>query len=212
MAVAATKGLADGELFPFDEALKNLQEIVNAVQIPITFDFESGFAVQPDQVKENCKEVFELGVVGINFEDQVIGNNSVYSIEEQKARIKAIQEAKQESGRGVFINARTDIFLQTPPDNHTNEHAQDAIERSREYAEAGADGFFVPGLTNKELIKLICESSPLPVNIMIDTNTKIEDVLGLGVSRISFGPYQYFKTMAALAEDIMAGCRLKALI
>lgn len=42
-----------------------------------------------------------------------------------------------------------------------------ALERRDAYAKAGANSFFVPGLTNSELIREICAHSPIPLNVMM---------------------------------------------
>jgi 2-methylisocitrate lyase-like PEP mutase family enzyme len=59
--------------------------------------------------------VIEAGAIGINFEDQVVGGEGLYSIEEQSDRIAAVREAADKSSIPLFINARTDVFLKTLP-------------------------------------------------------------------------------------------------
>jgi 2-methylisocitrate lyase-like PEP mutase family enzyme len=77
----------------------------------------------------------------------------------------------------------------------------DAIERARAYAEAGADGIFVPGLVDTKLISRFAQSSPLPVNIMIGDGTSPPQVLAEhGVARVSYGPSPYLTAMKALEE------------
>ncbi len=100
----------------------------------------------------------------------------------------------------IFINARTDSFLKAAPETHTTKMLEDAITRARAFADAGADGFFAPGLADETMIARLCEESPLPVNIIAlphvpDTKT----LTGLGVARISYGPVPY-KRMAAWLE------------
>ncbi len=81
----------------------------------------------------------------------------------------------------------------------------DALERRDAYAKAGANGFFVPGLTNVELIRKICANSPIPVNVMMTGELKsVSDVARLGVARVSFGPKPYMRAIDQLAKEFNA--------
>lgn len=198
-SVAAANGYADAEEIPLDRVIWNIERIVSSVDLPVSIDFEGGYGVSPDKLSENVGRVIETGAIGINFEDQVVGGEGLYSIEQQSARIRAIRNAADEKGISLFINARTDIFLKNLPANDTEELVKEAIERAEAYADAGASGFFAPGLRNAELIKLLCERSPLPVNIFVipgvPSNKKMAD---LGVARVSYGPGPYRQMIEAL--------------
>jgi 2-methylisocitrate lyase-like PEP mutase family enzyme len=205
-AVAASHGYKDGENFPFEKALENLKEITKNVTTPVNFDFEAGFSNTIEGLQNNLTKVIECGVVGINFEDQVIEKEGArHSIENQCKRITAIREVIDKTLSDVFINARTDIFLQKPVPEHSKEDLNEAIERSIAYAKAGAHGFFAPGLENREFIKELCEASPIPVNIMIKNEIEIKNLAELGVSRVSFGPYIYLEVMSKLENYIEEG-------
>jgi 2-methylisocitrate lyase-like PEP mutase family enzyme len=81
----------------------------------------------------------------------------------------------------------------------------EAIERGRAYAAAGASGFFVPGLIEPALIERICAASALPVNIMMKAGAPDPAALArLGVSRISYGPGPYRAMMEKLKEAAAA--------
>jgi 2-methylisocitrate lyase-like PEP mutase family enzyme len=80
-----------------------------------------------------------------------------------------------------------------------------AIERGRAYADAGADGLFVPGLADERLIGLVVEGSPLPVNVMFNASMPPAARLAeLGVARISHGPGPYRLAMKTLADAARA--------
>lgn len=90
--------------------------------MPVSFDFESGFASKLSDLIENVEHVIKTGAIGINFEDQIIRKEKArYSIEEQCKRIKAIKEAIKELLPNMFINARTDIFLQKDTSEHNEQ-------------------------------------------------------------------------------------------
>src|SRR5687767_8739946 len=52
-SVAAAHGFGDGEGLPLDLAVANAARVVAAVELPVTLDFEGGYAVEPGRVGEN---------------------------------------------------------------------------------------------------------------------------------------------------------------
>lgn len=201
-AVAADQGYSDGEVIPLEYCLNNLERIVKSVELPVTFDFESGYSSNADELKIATKKIIEIGAAGINFEDQKIGGNGLYDIPEQCARIRAIREAADESGVPLFINLRTDVFFHGDFAHHSEGMVGEAIERAKAYAKAGADGLFVPGLRELTLIKQLCNNSTLPVNIMMLPGVpKQKDLVSVGVSRISYGPTPYCQLMEAFKSQ-----------
>jgi 2-methylisocitrate lyase-like PEP mutase family enzyme len=200
-SVAAANGFGDGEKLPLDFALANLERIVANVNAPVTIDFEGGYTRDNAELKENIQKVIAAGAIGINFEDRIIGGKELYTIEEQCTRIDAIRTASEQAAIPLFINARTDVFLQTYPAKHDEAQLDESIRRAAAYASAGASGLFAPGLRDTEFIQKLCELSPLPVNIMVlpDTPSTVE-LAKLGVARISYGPAPYRQVMEALKE------------
>lgn len=200
-SVAAANGYDDGETMPLDAVLANIRQIAASVDLPVTLDFEGGYSGYPEGLRTNIDKVIETGAVGINFEDQVVDGEGLYSLDEQSARIAAVREAAERTGIPLFINARTDVFLKTLPAPHTAEQVGEALARARAYAAAGASGLFAPGLRDPALIRSICERSPLPVNIMVMPDTPSNrEIAVLGVARISYGPGPYRQMIEALKE------------
>lgn len=200
-AVALANGFEDGENVPLDFALANLIRIVTSVDLPVTLDFEGGYSRDQEQLAENVTKVIKAGAVGINFEDRMVEGSGLYSIEEQAARIAAIRKAADESGIPLFINARCDVVLPLNTATHNPGHLEQLIERSVAYAEAGASGFFSPGLVNPDFIGQLCKSSPIPVNILIWPGVPSSAKLaGLGVARISYGGGAYRSALDAFKE------------
>ena len=200
-SVAAAHGASDGEALPISLMLENLKRIVASVELPVSCDIESGYGSQPAAIAELIAKVIATGAVGVNLEDQIIGSEGLYSVEAQSARLRAAHEAANATGIPLFINARTDIFLKLEPAAHDAAELNQALRRAEAYAETGADGFFVPGLTDAAMIERLCQRSPLPVNIMVlPTTPSLQQLADLGVARVSYGPGPYRQAMAALTE------------
>lgn len=200
-SVAAAFGFGDGEGLPLDLAIANAARIAAAVELPVTLDFEGGYAVDPGRVCENFGLALAAGVIGCNFEDRVVGGEGLHPVAAQAARIEGLRRAAERADVPAFINARTDVFLSTKPESHDRAAADHALERARAYADAGANGFFVPGLADERLLGRICDASPLPVNAMMFPGMPAKARLAeLGVARISHGPGPYRQAMSALTE------------
>ena len=191
-SVAAANGYADGQELPLDCALGNIARIAASVDVPVSLDFEGGYTTDIGELARNIKLVIDAGAVGINFEDQIVCGEGLYSVEQQSERVAAVRTAADERNIPLFINARTDVFLKTYPGDHTREQLEEAIVRAEVYKTAGANGLFAPGLRDAEMIRELCDRSPLPVNIMVlpDAPSNAE-LAALGVARISYGPGPY---------------------
>jgi len=200
-SMARTQGYDDGENIPLEFALSLLGRITASNTLPVTHDFEAGYASDLATLATNTERVIAAGAVGVNFEDGLPGGAGLQSVSSQTARISAMRRAAEATGVPLFINARTDVFFQgSKPGDHPA-LMDDAKARLRAYAEAGADGIFLPGLITPDLIAEICVASPLPVNIMqIGKAPDTPTLASLGVARISYGPAPFLSASAALTE------------
>jgi 2-methylisocitrate lyase-like PEP mutase family enzyme len=200
-AVAAAYGFADGETMPLDLVIENLVRIVNAVDLPVSLDFEGGYAVEPDELRKNIERVIDAGAVGINFEDRIVPGRDLFSIGQQCERIRAIRKDADEKGIPFYINARSDVVLPLTAAEHTESHLDQLIERAQAYSDAGASGFFAPGLVDSTFIGKLCEVSSLPVNILVLPGVPTsKELASLGVARISYGGGTYRTAMSAFKE------------
>lgn len=197
-SVAMANGFGDGQQVPMELALANAKRIVEAVDLPVTVDFEGAYSDDPAEGARNIAQLAETGAVGCNFEDQIVGGEGLHPIALQAERIAAAREAV---GPDFFINVRTDLFLKAPRETHDGAMLDEAIARVLAYASAGASGFFVPMLGDLGLLRRLCEASPLPVNFMTYPNCPSKaDVAATGVARISHGPFPYMALMGQLTE------------
>jgi 2-methylisocitrate lyase-like PEP mutase family enzyme len=194
--VADANGWPDGEQVPIDFALANAKRIVEAVELPVTIDFESAYAVDPQQAGANVARLAGTGAIGCNFEDQVIGGEGLHPLDLQVRRIAAIRRAV---GERFFINARTDLFLKTK--DYDDALVGQVIERGKAFADAGANGFFVPRLADPKQIERVVRDVPLPLNVIAFPGAPDKAVwASAGVARISHGPFPHRALMAKLEE------------
>ena len=202
-AVAAAQGYPDGENIPMKFVEEIVGRVVQATDLPVTVDFEGGYSEDDSILSKNITRLLKTGVVGINFEDRIVHGKGLYAPDRQAARIAAVHKAADKSGVALFINARCDIFFGSDPD-----HAKlltEAQQRAVLYGAAGASGFFVPGLADGDLIKRMCASVALPVNVMMTSGLpSVERLAELGASRISYGIIPYVNAMKHLGEEANA--------
>ena len=200
-AVAEANGFPDGEGMPFNLFLDCTRRIAQGVELPVTADFESGFAVDAARVADHARYLAETGVIGCNFEDQEIGGAGLHPIAEQARRVAAVAES------GLWVNARTDLFLRKLiGGENPNDHSllSEALERAHAYAEAGAHSFFIPGVSDLGLIAEVCAASPLPVNVIKGDALEIPALAQAGVGRISWGPRPWRWAMERLTAEARA--------
>ncbi len=201
-SVAMANGFGDGEEVPLELALGNAARIVAAVELPVTVDFESGYATDAGGLAANGRKLAETGAIGCNFEDQVVGGEDLYAISEQGSRIAALREGV---GADFFINARTDLFLKAKAEAHDSALADQAIERGVAYAAAGANGLFIPGLADLALVERICSAVPIPVNAMhLPNGPGRSEWASAGIARVSHGPFPFMAMQAWLTEQAEA--------
>ena len=194
--VADAHGWPDGQQVPLDFALANAKRIVDAVELPLTVDFESGYSDDPGEGAANVVRLAATGAVGCNFEDQVIGGEGLHPLDLQARRIAAIRSAV---GDRFFINARTDTLLKTQ--DHRASTIDQVIERGKAFADAGASGFFVPRLADPAQIERVVREVPLPLNVIAFPGAPDKAVwASAGVARISHGPFPHRALMATLTE------------
>jgi 2-methylisocitrate lyase-like PEP mutase family enzyme len=199
-SVAEAQGYRDGEDIPIELARKIIERIAATVDVPVSADFEGGYTDDDAMLRDNISRLLAAGIVGINFEDRAVKGSGLYDTERQAIRIAAIRQAADQAGVALFINARTDLFL--GQGNEPSATVDEAVNRSKAYADAGASGFFVPGLQEEALIARICEETALPVNVMVmDGVPENRRLAQIGVARISYGPIPYIAAMTSLQEQ-----------
>jgi 2-methylisocitrate lyase-like PEP mutase family enzyme len=206
-SVATAHGYTDAEALPLDLVLANAERVVRAVGVPVSIDFEGGYSADPEAAAANTAALAATGAIGCNFEDQIVATHgtpgrTLHAVADQCARIAAIRSA---TGPAFFLNARTDIFLIAQADSHDEAMADAAIARGLAYADAGASGFFVPGLADLRLLERVCKAVPLPVNFMAFPGApSASAVAATGIARISHGPFPHMAALKAFEDAARA--------
>ncbi|MGF7037751.1 isocitrate lyase/PEP mutase family protein [Mucilaginibacter lappiensis] len=192
-AIADSLGYADGEQIPFTELLYVIQRIKSAINIPLSVDFERGYSHDLAVINDHIQQLLDTGIAGVNIEDAE--GEAVYL-----RKLESIKNYLVKTGQQLFINARTDAFLQKLP-----EPMETVIRRAKLYQEAGADGLFVTGVGDPSIIKTITSTVSLPVNIVGNPNLASVEALGnAGVKRISTAVLIYRSAYRHLEQTLAA--------
>src|SRR5579872_771588 len=106
---AFSVGLADAAV-PRDAMLRNIADIVAAVDLPVNADFESGYARDPEGVAANVQRCVDTGVAGLSIEDATgDAAKPLFELPLAVDRIRAARAAIDASASGVLLTARAEI-------------------------------------------------------------------------------------------------------
>ncbi len=164
-AAASMAGLPDLGIVTMTEVINCSKNIADCTDIPVIADADTGFG-QTLNIMRTVHEFETAGLSGIHIEDQVspkkcpyYGGNKheVVSVEHHVNTLKAAQAARKD--KDFCIISRTDAIVSYGFD--------EAVSRSNQYLEAGADAAFIVGLSSIEeverAVKLV--KGPLIVNV-----------------------------------------------
>lgn len=201
--VADSVGKPDGEGMSFDDLLARVAQITAAVDVPISVDVESGYALSGDQIVDG---LLGVGAVGLNIEDTVHSEGKRLRTSAEHAElVGALRRAADASGVHVVVNARTDLFLRQ--DGDESDRVDRAIARLTEAAGAGADVLYPVGRHDPDTLRRLAADLPLPINAIAIPESDDPASFGpLGVGRISFGPF-WQAALAVRAREILGRWR-----
>ena len=163
-ASAAAFALPDLGITTLTDMVDHLRRMTNAIDVPVIADADTGYGEVP-QVVHTVHELEAAGAAAIQFEDQVfpkrcghMEGKKVIPAEEMVIKLRAALDARRNPE--TVIIARSDATAVTGLD--------DAIARSRMYADAGADVVFIDAPTSEDDLKAIAAggiNAVLMVNI-----------------------------------------------
>jgi 2-methylisocitrate lyase-like PEP mutase family enzyme len=191
-AIAATFGYEDGERIPLELHLDMVRRIAEAVDLPVSMDFEAGYG----DAGETARRAIAAGAVGGNLEDQL------KPLDEAVADVEAVLRAGRDAGIEFVLNARTDAFVRGAEDP-----VREAITRGRAYLEAGAPVVFVPRATTREDIEALVEGlgrGRLSIVAIPGATPPVAELERLGVGRVSTGPFTQRVALTALQDAAAA--------
>ncbi|MEV2195857.1 isocitrate lyase/phosphoenolpyruvate mutase family protein [Streptomyces phaeochromogenes] len=206
LGVAAAVGLPDGTAATRDATL-NLALALGSGPFLLSVDAEGGFSDDPDEVAGVARELAAVGAAGINLEDGR-PDGTLAPVELHAAKIAAVKSAVP----GLFVNARTDTYwLGNGGDSDGSDDSDamsdvggdmdDTSRRLKAYQQAGADGVFVPGLSEPSRITALLKGLDVPLNILYSpTGPTVPALADLGVRRISLGSLLYRRALGAAVE------------
>src|SRR3954453_10640233 len=201
-ASACAVGRRDG-LLTREEALGHARMIVNATELPVSADLESGFGDAPEIVADTIRLAAEAGLVGCTIED-ASGNPDapIFELRHATERIAAASEAARALPFPFTLTGRTENFLRGRTD------LDDTIRRLQAYEAAGADALMAPGLPDLDSVRALCASVGKPFNFMVGIKGRSFTVAALaaaGVKRISLATSLYRAAMTGLFNAAKEG-------
>lgn len=199
-AISASLGYEDGEKIKRTTAIELIGRIARSVEVPVTADIETGYGESLSELEVTAQQVIESGAVGVNLEDGLEWGGGLRTIEDQCRRIAAFRHFADRRGVHLVINARTDSFVSSSFTSK-EEAAEEAVARAKAFAEAGADCFYPIGPLDEATVRLLRDRIESPINILATpTAVALSVMQGIGVNRVSFGPYIFRSLMRKFAE------------
>lgn len=183
-AHAFTVGRADMGTLTRDEALSHAQDLVAAVNIPVSGDFENGFGDDPDTCAQTVRLAAEIGLAGISIEDIALPDDTAYDFDFAVERIRAAAAAARALPNDFILVARADGVMNGGYD------LDQAIRRIQAFEAAGADCVYIPQADNMADLAKICAATSLPVNALAAgkfAKVSRAEFAAIGVARISLG-------------------------
>ncbi|HEY1943038.1 MAG TPA: isocitrate lyase/phosphoenolpyruvate mutase family protein [Roseiarcus sp.] len=181
---AFAAGLPDGGMTR-KAVLAHIGDLVAATDLPFNADYEAGFATTRDELHESVLRCIATGVAGFSIEDYT-GDASApfYGAREAAERVRVARAAIDASGERVLLTARSEAVLRGHPDG-----LNEALRRLSDYAEAGADVLYAPGLRSADEVRQVVRTAGrLPVNVLAFTpGLTLKQLEDLGVRRVSVG-------------------------
>jgi 2-methylisocitrate lyase-like PEP mutase family enzyme len=177
---AQSIGKADGEV-SLEEKLEHCRVLARVTDIPISADFEHGFADAPQEAAQNLLKLAETGVAGGSIEDY--SRAAIYDFNLAVERIAACAEVVGTLSFPFTLTARAEGLLRR------TSTLDEVIARLQAFEQVGADVLYAPGLKSLEEVKAVMGAVSKPVNVLAPfmPELTLADYAELGVTRVSVG-------------------------
>ena len=202
-ASASLLGLPDFGFLNAGETLENAKRIINAVNIPILVDIDTGYG-NPLNVWKIVKDLERIGAKGIFLEDQVwpkrcghMAGKSVIPKEEYILKLHAAIDAREDNE--FIIVARTDSLAQFG--------IEEAIQRGKDYKRIGADVIFIEAPKTIDQMELIAKEikAPLLANMIeegITPNLTADQLRKIGFKMVVFPLSSLYSAAFAIKQTL----------
>jgi 2-methylisocitrate lyase-like PEP mutase family enzyme len=178
-----------------EEALAHAAALVAATDVPVSADFEDGFAADAAGVAETVRRALEVDLAGCSVEDWDPREQRLYEIDVATERVAAAAAAAHAGPVRLVLTARAENHLRGNPD------LRDTIARLQAYQQAGADVLYAPALDQPEDLRELLAAVELPVNVLARAATPpVAELSQLGVKRISVGGGFAFAAYSAAVD------------
>jgi len=198
---AATLGRLDYSISR-EEAVAHAGALAAAMDLPVSADFQDGFAEDPAGVAETVRLALDVGLAGCSVEDWSGATGRLYDADVAAERVAAAAGAAHAGPVSLVLTARAENYLRGNPD------LRETIARLRAYQEAGADVLYAPGLDRPEDIRELVASVEVPVNVLARPGApSVAELSALGVKRVSVGgafAFVAFGAAAAAATELLS--------
>ena len=194
---AFTLGRADGAA-TLDEVIDHVGVLDHATSLPISVDLENGHGPEPEHAAVAVTRAAEAGAVGGSIEDYD-PVDGLYGVDHAVERVAAACEAARRLSFPFMLTARAENHIRGNPD------LDDTVARLQAYERAGADVLYAPGLRNGDEIRVVCQATTKPVNVLAHAGLSMSEIADAGARRVSVGgslAWVAAGAMAAAAEQM----------
>ena len=194
-------GAPDYIVLTLTEFAEQARRICRNTSLPLLVDADHGYG-NALNVKRTVEELENAGVAALTIEDTLLPRpygmekTTLISIEEGVGKMRAALKGR--SDPSLVIAGRSSAFSVTS--------IEDAVERAKQYENAGVDAMFFAGLSTRQELEAVRDAISIP--IMLGTLTKeIEEkdfLSSMGVKVALQGHLPYMAGVKAVYEVMKA--------
>jgi len=150
----AVYGLPDVGLTTLSECVAHAHAIASAVRVPVWVDADTGFG-EDINVARTVRELESAGVAGVHLEDQVLPKKCGH-LEGKTVVPAAVMVDKLRAA--IAARRDPDFVILARTDARAIEGLDAAIDRARQYLEAGADGLFPEAMSSTQELRAFADA------------------------------------------------------
>jgi 2-methylisocitrate lyase-like PEP mutase family enzyme len=204
---AFTLGRRDGGA-TLEDVVEHVRALTEATTLPVSVDLENGYGPAPEQAATAITRIAAAGAVGGSIEDYD-PDLGIYERAHAAERVAAACEAARQLTFPFLVTGRAENHIRGVDD------LDDTIGRLQAYERAGADVLYAPGLRTAAEIRLVCEATTRPVNVLAHAGLTMSEIVEAGGQRVSVGgalTWVAVNAMVAAAERMRDDGDFSALV